>query len=78
MSPDKISPDRKSCVNCTHCGAQLDPRSKVMSYVCRLKPGTAAAAFMPGPNGVEVKVVTTWPPVTDIDWCSEFTQRLAS
>lgn len=67
--------DGKSCMNCEHCGTHLAGGIK-RDTVCRLKPGVAVAAFVPGVAGLEVKVATAWPPVSESDWCGEFKAKL--
>jgi hypothetical protein len=78
MEKLKADTSKKSCLNCEYAGAQLNLGTKTIDHVCRRRPGTAVAAFVPGQMGLEVKVATAWPPVTPNDWCGEFQRKMDS
>jgi len=42
-----------------------------MQRVCKRMPPAAVAIMAPGPNGVSVSLISTFPPVTDDMWCYE-------
>ena len=70
MEKTKLDTSARSCTNCDNCGSTL-AAGRTITMICRKKPPSVSCALLQGPEGLIWNSVTSWPVVTDADWCKD-------
>lgn len=65
-----------NCADCKFSGLQMNPGQKT-GMICRRYPPKSQGIPVPTQQGISVNFITTYPIVTDSDYCYEFSNGSA-
>ena len=75
MEKTRVSVESRSCTSCSFSGTTVG-QGRTLARVCRKNPPTVTAALLQGPEGLVWNSASSWPGVTETDWCGAWEARL--